>query len=489
MQDENTLINLLVSKIKFFGVTLFKMKESVWESDANRYRRVDIYLFKLIPIIKTLESISTFKIYVVKICIWNHSKSSSKEKINFLGIPVWKKQNKVLKHKAKIEIPVVSQEQISSLTNNVKETFLELEKDIFYLQLNDLLNSTNIPLLNESTKYSIACIPLRPNLECVFPDAKMYDLSLSECPPQIDVFLYWGYQYHHDRKPFVTEMYHRKTPTYICEHGFLYSIFTFLSNEEKEFDTGSLSFLLDTVPYFDSTKASRLENMLNDPSLVIDDFSISRAQKCINMIIKNHLTKYNHQPIYTPNIGRKNVPKVLVIDQAYGDMSISQGGATEETFNLMLKSAIEENPDADIIIKTHPETVNGARSGYYSNLESTGNVHIITSPINPISLINYAEKVYVCTSQFGFEALMCNKEVHVFGIPFYAGWGLTKDRQNCSRRTHKRSLEELFFITYILYSIYIDPEKKYRCEIETAINYIIDLRNRYFQKHNITFER
>ena len=39
--------------------------------------------------------------------------------------------------------------------------------------------------------------------------------------------------------------------------------------------------------------------------------------------------------------------KVLVIDQSYGDWSIIKGRGSKEIFELMLKKAIEENPDAD----------------------------------------------------------------------------------------------------------------------------------------------
>jgi len=56
------------------------------------------------------------------------------------------------------------------------------------------------------------------------------------------------------------------------------------------------------------------------------------------------------------------------------------------------------------------------------------------------------------------------------GMPFYAGWGCSNDRQKCSGRTNKRSLEEIFYIAYIMYSHYINPDKKCRCEIEEANN-------------------
>ena len=75
---------------------------------------------------------------------------------------------------------------------------------------------------------------------------------------------------------------------------------------------------------------------------------------------------------------------------------------------------------------------------------------------------------------------MCGKEVHTFGMPFYAGWGLTKDYIKCERRTNKRILEEIFYIAYIMKTKYVNPEKKCPCEIEEAINCIIKSRNEHF---------
>lgn len=265
------------------------------------------------------------------------------------------------------------------------------------------------------------------------------------------------------------------------EDGFLRSADTYCNKKALKKYTDGISFTFsDTVHYFDATRESRMEKLLNDKTLIITDEQKQRARKCIDRIIETHLTKYNHQPIFEPKIGRDGVKKVLVVDQSYGDFSISRGLADENTFKEMLEAAIRENPDADIIVKTHPDTMAGA-GGYYKGLVQHDNIYTQTEPINPISLIKYVDKVYVCTTQFGFEALMCGKEVHVFGMPFYAGWGLTHDRQKCERRTNTRTLEEMFYIAYIIYSYYVNPDKQCRCEIEEAMDYLLTLRKEYFE--------
>lgn len=89
------------------------------------------------------------------------------------------------------------------------------------------------------------------------------------------------------------------------------------------------------------------------------------------------------------------------------------------------------------------------------------------------------DKVYVATSQLGFEALLCGKEVHVYGLPFYAGWGLTIDKLECSRRVKKRTLEELFYIAYLKYCHYISPETGESSTLDATIDYLIEQRKKY----------
>lgn len=120
------------------------------------------------------------------------------------------------------------------------------------------------------------------------------------------------------------------------------------------------SFFLDDLgQHFNVFCPSRLEVMLNDVNLVITDKQKQEARKLIDFIVKNKLSKYNNQPIYKPIIGNYNRKKVLVIEQAMADYSIYMSGANDYTFEEMLQSAILENPNCDIIVKRHPESVLG----------------------------------------------------------------------------------------------------------------------------------
>ncbi|MGX2971067.1 glycosyltransferase [Helicobacter sp. T3_23-1059] len=279
---------------------------------------------------------------------------------------------------------------------------------------------------------------------------------------------------------------HNQKDLYIVETSFLHCIVNVASSFSKfhqEYITGIGYIVDDLTAYYDSTRLSRMELVLNS-DFKIDDLQIKRARKIIKKIIDNKITKYNNQPIYKPKFGRDGVKKVLVIDQSYADYSIIKGGADYDTFKLMLDTAIKENPNADILIKTHPDTLSEKSlrpQCYYQNIQTKDNIYRITDMINPISMIEYVDKVYVCTSQFGFEALMCGKEVHTFGLPFYANWGLTIDNQKLARRTQKRTLEEVFYIAYIMFSCYYNFKTNKPCEIEEVIDLLIETRESYFE--------
>lgn len=266
------------------------------------------------------------------------------------------------------------------------------------------------------------------------------------------------------------DAYKQKIPKVFIEDGFLRSV-------DLPFAEPGVSLLIDDVSvYYDARYPSRLENLLNS-EIRLTDAQLMRARNVIQKIRETKVTKYNLAPIYEPEIGRPGVEKVLVIDQAYRDFSIPFGLATDETFEEMLQCAIAENPDADIIVKTHPEAFRGGRKGYFTGTKRAGNVYPYTDPICPLSLLEYVDKVYCVTTQMGFEALMCGKPVSCFGVPFYSGWGLTEDRVKCARRTKSRSLEEVFYFAYIEYAKYMNPTTGKLCEIEEAIDYLVKKRD------------
>ena len=85
------------------------------------------------------------------------------------------------------------------------------------------------------------------------------------------------------------------------------------------------------------------------------------------------------------------------------------------------------------------------------------------------------DEIHVNTSLAGFEALMREKPVTTYGVPFYAGWGLTRDLGPVpARRSSRRTLDELVAATLLLYPRYLDPETGLPCPPEVVVARLSD---------------
>ncbi|MES0869883.1 hypothetical protein [Pseudovibrio sp. SCP19] len=270
---------------------------------------------------------------------------------------------------------------------------------------------------------------------------------------------------------------------FFIEAGFLRSI---LMDKSSSVFNRALCFFVDDLGFhYDPEQLSRIEVMLNDPELTLTDQDILRARKIRETIICNCLTKYNDQALSPLKWETTRRKRVLVVEQARNDWAILKSGGAAKSFRGMLEVAIAQNPDAEILVKVHPDTLNGKRGGieksYYGDLQDTGQIKLITEKINPITLMETVERVYVFTSMLGFEAAMMGKEVHVFGKPCYAGWGFTVDYQVFERRTRHRSVDEAVFIIYVLYQKYKNLDGMW-CSAESTIETLLNLRNVYLKE-------
>ena len=246
-----------------------------------------------------------------------------------------------------------------------------------------------------------------------------------------------------------------------------------------------LSLVADeTGIYFDALQASDLENLI----LLDENEQLNkRAQANIKIILDNKITKYNQNfKALDSTLFKENIENILVIDQTFGDQSIYYAGANLSTFNNMLQQAIKDHPRAIIWVKIHPDVLAGKSKGHFSTADlDHPQIKILSENYNPIELLAFMQHVYVVSSQLGFEALLCRKQVHCFGVPWYAGWGLTDDTYAPlhilnNRRTKKRSLSHLFACAYLKYARYVSPITQQKCELEDILELLIPNIN--FQK-------
>jgi capsular polysaccharide export protein len=238
-----------------------------------------------------------------------------------------------------------------------------------------------------------------------------------------------------------------------------------------------LSLVVDDVGiYYDSTRPSALENLLASNANLLDgiEAAVARAKA---LILEHRLSKYNQAPLLDDALLRPDdVGRVLVIDQTFGDLSVGMGGANADTFAAMLAAARAENPLATIYVKTHPEVTFGRKRGYLDQTPDDARTVVLRGAANPLSLIERMDRVYVVTSTMGFEALLAGKPVSVFGLPWYAGWGVTDDRLHCPRRIRRRAVDALFAAAYFHYARYLNPATHQRGTIFDVIEWLLRQR-------------
>ncbi|HED4910736.1 TPA: capsular polysaccharide biosynthesis protein [Campylobacter jejuni] len=263
-----------------------------------------------------------------------------------------------------------------------------------------------------------------------------------------DLFFGWGRKKSGLKAMNLAKKY--KAKFILLEDGFIRSLNLGVENSP------SFSMVKDDIGiYYDATAPSKLENLLN--TYEFKDEEIKQAKKAIELIKKYKISKYNNNLDIPDDYFQKDEKRVLIITQTANDASLEFGLAKGFKTVDMIKDAIKENPKSKIYIKIHPDVLSGKKQSDLDINSLPKECILITENFNPIALLEFFDKVYTKTSGMGFEALMQGCECVCYGMPFYAGWGLTKDKLECKRRMQKRSLEEVFYAAYILYSEYFNP--------------------------------
>ncbi|WP_323970333.1 capsular polysaccharide biosynthesis protein [Aeromonas veronii] len=261
----------------------------------------------------------------------------------------------------------------------------------------------------------------------------------------------------------------------------------------------AVSLIADPVGiYYDARQPSQLEQLIATPC---EPQMLARAERLISELIRLGITKYNCYatvPTHAANHGRVSrfaaqggegglpsalaarlqqsaKPRVLLVDQVAGDLSIPGALASEADFVAMVEAARRNHPDARLLLRTHPDTRLGKKRGVLARL-NLDDVEIVADHCHPHALLNVVDAVYTVSSQLGFEGLLLGKPVYCFGMPFYAGWGLTHDSKQCERRNVKVSLAQLVAAALIRYPRYLDPVLGQRCEVEEVVAIIANQR-------------
>lgn len=233
---------------------------------------------------------------------------------------------------------------------------------------------------------------------------------------------------------------------YLFEDGFLRS--TGLGIEK----TRPLTLCIDSsAMHFDRLRYSDLDKILN--SVTNDHYNkyTSSAVDLINQI-KRGVTKYNlvktNSEFVNDNAFVANNSE-MVIGQVTNDLSIIYSSSKYNSTRELAIDLANNNPDINYYYRIHPQELINFKCNHYipRNLKILyGNSFL--QDVAPF------KKVHTICSLSGFEAVLLGKEVYTYGMPFYAGWGFTKDHEKSflkTKRTKTLSLVEVLIGAYFIY--------------------------------------
>ena len=275
----------------------------------------------------------------------------------------------------------------------------------------------------------------------------------------VDALLAWGRRPSARRVERLAQRW--QLPVWHLEDGLLRSL-------AKGRDHPPLALLVDDLGvHFDATRPSRLEQRIAAP---LAPEQRRRARQIRQLWCDLRLSKLNPaQESPAPD-----QPFVLVVDQSAGDRSIALGQAGPQRFQQMLQEALRDHPDCTVVVKVHPDVIRGRARGHFHRRDlQHPRIQLCADGLHPAALLEQARAVYVVTSQMGFEALLWGKPVHCFGMPFYAGWGLTSDRLPApSRRRSGIELEAVVHAALVAGTRCVDPHQHRPCSIEELMQAI-----------------
>lgn len=220
--------------------------------------------------------------------------------------------------------------------------------------------------------------------------------------------------------------------------------------------------------HYDPTRPSDLEDLLAGadfpPAL------LARAERLRETIVAAGISKYGNDAAHTFPSRQAGRRLVLVPGQVEDDMSVRFGGGGLSSNLDLLRRVRALEPDSEIWFRPHPDVDAGHRKGAVRDSDALDYADRVVRGGGMASLLDQVDAVHVLTSLTGFEALLRRRDVTCHGVPFYAGWGLTRDLAKVpDRRGRRLTLDELIAAVLIVYPRYLDPVTGLPCTPEVLI--------------------
>lgn len=243
--------------------------------------------------------------------------------------------------------------------------------------------------------------------------------------------------------------------------------------------------------YYDATCPSDLETLLRD----CQPLSLqqrARVQRLQEKLLTQRVSKYNvgvtlesQQTSWMHKAKTSGKSRILIIGQVEDDLSVQYCGSTIKTNRHLIERVRQDNPDAYLIYKPHPDVEAGLRAGKVTEA-CLAQVEAVAYDTAMPDCLEWVDEVHTISSLTGFEALLRGLKVTCYGLPFYAGWGLTEDIDATSlpkaqylkrrKRAIALTLEQLVYGSLIRYPLYRLPDGYGLAQVEQVIDYLYPLK-------------
>ncbi len=248
--------------------------------------------------------------------------------------------------------------------------------------------------------------------------------------------------------------------------------------------------------YYDATQPSDLETLLRQCESLSAKQKI-RVQDLQNKLLTQRVSKYNvgksadsvvdgQQITWMQEAKLSRKPRILIIGQVEDDLSVQYCGSAIKTNSALIDRVCQDNPDAYLIYKPHPDVEAGLRAGKVSDA-GLRQVQAIAYNTAMPDCLDGVDEIHTISSLTGFEALLRGLKVTCYGLPFYAGWGLTTDIDTQlspknkylerRRRDTALTLEQLLYCALICYPLYRLPSGYGLAQVEQVIDYLYPLNH------------
>lgn len=219
--------------------------------------------------------------------------------------------------------------------------------------------------------------------------------------------------------------------------------------------------------YYDATRPSDLEQILGGGVFAQD--LLDRARCLRERVVAAGVSKYNvGSQVWRRPAGRDRI--ILVVGQVESDAAIAFGCPGIRRNLDLLRAVRAQEPDAYIVYKPHPDVEAGLRRAGHDEDQAAAWSDAILRDVSIAQVLHEVDAVHVLTSLAGFEALLRERQVICWGMPFYAGWGLTEDKISIARRTTRLSLDALVAGALILYPRYFAQGPQGPLPVEAALD-------------------